>query len=77
MTQTSNTRTDARPAALCWACGEPTSRDESWRPADLNRCSSCGLLFAPERMSAAGVGDDEEAFVRALEPVSADLAAAA
>jgi predicted Zn-dependent peptidase len=34
-------------------------------------------LFAPERMSAAGVGGDEEAFVRALEPVSPALAAAA
>jgi predicted Zn-dependent peptidase len=34
-------------------------------------------LFAPERMSAAGVGGDEEAFVRALEPVNPDLRAAA
>jgi predicted Zn-dependent peptidase len=34
-------------------------------------------LFAPERMSAAGVGGDEEAFVRALEPVNPELAAAA
>jgi predicted Zn-dependent peptidase len=33
-------------------------------------------LFAPERLSAAGVGDDEEAFRRALEPVNAELAAA-
>ncbi|MEA2432438.1 MAG: hypothetical protein QOI19_2911 [Thermoleophilaceae bacterium] len=34
-------------------------------------------LFAPERLSAAGVGGDEEAFVRALEPVNPELAAAA
>jgi predicted Zn-dependent peptidase len=34
-------------------------------------------LFAPERLSAAGVGGDEEVFARALEPVSPELAAAA
>jgi predicted Zn-dependent peptidase len=34
-------------------------------------------LFAPEKLSAAGVGDDEDAFRRALEPVNAELAAAA
>jgi predicted Zn-dependent peptidase len=34
-------------------------------------------LFAPVRLSAAGVGGDEEAFVRALEPVNPELAAAA
>ncbi len=34
-------------------------------------------LFAPERLSAAGVGGDEDAFRRALEPVSAALAGAA
>jgi predicted Zn-dependent peptidase len=34
-------------------------------------------LFAPERMSAAGVGGDREAFTRALEPVNPELAAAA
>jgi predicted Zn-dependent peptidase len=34
-------------------------------------------LFAPERMSAAGVGGEEEAFVGALEPVNPELAAAA
>jgi predicted Zn-dependent peptidase len=34
-------------------------------------------LFAPERLSAAGVGGDEEAFVRALEPVNPELKAAA
>jgi predicted Zn-dependent peptidase len=34
-------------------------------------------LFAPERMSAAGVGADEDAFVRALEPVNPALGAAA
>jgi predicted Zn-dependent peptidase len=33
-------------------------------------------LFAPERLSAAGVGDDEAAFRHALEPVNAELAAA-
>jgi predicted Zn-dependent peptidase len=27
-------------------------------------------LFAPERLSAAGVGEDEDAFRRALEAVS-------
>ena len=32
-------------------------------------------LFAPERMSAAGVGGDEALFRQALEPVSAALAA--
>jgi predicted Zn-dependent peptidase len=34
-------------------------------------------LFAPERMSAAGVGGEEAAFMRALEPVNPELAAAA
>ncbi|MEA2450624.1 MAG: hypothetical protein QOG63_2556 [Thermoleophilaceae bacterium] len=34
-------------------------------------------LFAPERLSAAGVGSDEEAFLRALESVNPELAAAA
>jgi predicted Zn-dependent peptidase len=34
-------------------------------------------LFAPERMSAAGVGGDEDAFVSALQPVNPELAAAA
>jgi predicted Zn-dependent peptidase len=34
-------------------------------------------LFAPERMSAAGVGGDEAAFVQALGPVNPELAAAA
>jgi predicted Zn-dependent peptidase len=34
-------------------------------------------LFAPERLSAAGVGGDEQAFVRALEPVNPELAVAA
>jgi predicted Zn-dependent peptidase len=34
-------------------------------------------LFAPEKLSAAGVGDDEDAFRRALEPVNTALAAAA
>ncbi len=36
-----------------------------------------GELFAPERMSAAGVGEDEEVFARALEPVNPELRAAA
>jgi predicted Zn-dependent peptidase len=34
-------------------------------------------LFAPEHMSAAGVGGDEDAFVSALQPVNPELAAAA
>jgi predicted Zn-dependent peptidase len=34
-------------------------------------------LFAPERMSAAGVGGDEDAFVRALGPVNPGLRAVA
>jgi len=34
-----------------------------------------GSLFAPERLSAAGIGGDEAAFRSALEPVSAALAA--
>ena len=34
-------------------------------------------LFAPERLSAAGVGADEDAFRAALERVSPALAAAA
>src|SRR3954465_5795665 len=34
-------------------------------------------LFAPERMSAAGVGEDEDVFAKALEPVNPALAAAA
>jgi predicted Zn-dependent peptidase len=33
-------------------------------------------LYAPERLSAAGIGADEATFCRALAPVSADLAAA-
>jgi predicted Zn-dependent peptidase len=33
-------------------------------------------LFVPGRMSAAGVGGDEDAFVRALEPVNPELRAA-
>jgi predicted Zn-dependent peptidase len=33
-------------------------------------------LFAPDRLSAAGVGADEDIFRRALEPVSPALAAA-
>ena len=33
-------------------------------------------LFAPKRLSAAGVGADEDVFRRALEPVSEALAAA-
>jgi predicted Zn-dependent peptidase len=36
-----------------------------------------GELFAPERMSAAGVGGDEDAFVEALAPVNPELRAAA
>jgi predicted Zn-dependent peptidase len=34
-------------------------------------------LFAPERMSAAGVGGDEDAFLSALEPVNPELRVAA
>jgi predicted Zn-dependent peptidase len=34
-------------------------------------------LFAPERLSAAGVGTSEDAFRSALQPVNAELAAAA
>jgi hypothetical protein len=34
-------------------------------------------LWLPERMSAAGVGSDEDAFRAALEPVSPALVAAA
>jgi predicted Zn-dependent peptidase len=34
-------------------------------------------LFAPDRLSAAGVGGDEAAFMRALESVNPELAAAA
>jgi predicted Zn-dependent peptidase len=34
-------------------------------------------LFAPEHMSAAGVGGDESAFLRAIESVNPQLAAAA
>jgi 2-polyprenyl-3-methyl-5-hydroxy-6-metoxy-1,4-benzoquinol methylase len=49
MTPTSDTPTDARRLAACWACGADSARDESWLPAELNRCPSCGLLFAPER----------------------------
>jgi predicted Zn-dependent peptidase len=33
-------------------------------------------LFAPDRLSAAGVGSDEDAFRRALQPVNGELAAA-
>ena len=36
-----------------------------------------GELFAPERLSAAGVGGDESIFMRALEPVNPGLTAAA
>jgi predicted Zn-dependent peptidase len=34
-----------------------------------------GELYAPERLSAAGIGNDESAFRTALEPVSPALAA--
>jgi predicted Zn-dependent peptidase len=34
-------------------------------------------LFAPEKLSAAGVGEGEDVFRRALEPVNGELAAAA
>ena len=34
-------------------------------------------LYAPERLSAAGVGSDESAFRGALEPISPTLAEAA
>ena len=34
-------------------------------------------LFAPARLSAAGVGSDEAAFLRALDSVNPELAAAA
>jgi len=34
-------------------------------------------LFAPERLSAAGIGSDATAFRRALEPVSPALVAGA
>ena len=34
-------------------------------------------LFTPSRLSAAGVGGDESSFLRALEPVNPELAAAA
>jgi predicted Zn-dependent peptidase len=45
---------------------------------DLDAVSElAGELFAPDRLSAAGVGDDEDAFRSALEPVNATLAAAA
>jgi predicted Zn-dependent peptidase len=45
---------------------------------DLDAVSElAGELFAPDRLSAAGVGDDEDAFRSSLEPVNATLAAAA
>ena len=45
---------------------------------DLDAVSELAAeLFAPEKLSAAGVGDDEDAFRRALEPVNTALAAAA
>jgi predicted Zn-dependent peptidase len=34
-------------------------------------------LLAPDRLSAAGVGGDEDVFRGALDPISAELAAAA
>jgi predicted Zn-dependent peptidase len=34
-------------------------------------------LFAPEKLSAAGVGGSEDAFRAALEPINGELAAAA
>jgi predicted Zn-dependent peptidase len=37
----------------------------------------CGVLLAPERLSAAGIGPDEERFLAALEHVTPALAAAA
>ena len=36
-----------------------------------------GELLDPSRLSAAGVGGDEEIFRRALQPVSGELAVAA
>ena len=45
---------------------------------DLDAVSSlAGELFAPDKLSAAGVGGSEDAFRRALEPVNGELAAAA
>jgi predicted Zn-dependent peptidase len=44
---------------------------------DLEAVSSlAGELFDPARLSAAGVGDSEDAFRAALEPVNTELAAA-
>jgi predicted Zn-dependent peptidase len=45
---------------------------------DLDAVSELAAeLFAPEKLSAAGVGDSEDAFRSALEPVNEELAAAA
>ena len=51
MTPTSDTPTDARRLAACWACGADSARDESWLPAELNRCPSCGLARPAARGS--------------------------
>ena len=44
-------------------------------PGDVQALA--GELFAPEQMSAAGVGSEESVFVRAVESVNPELAAAA
>ena len=40
-------------------------------------CELAASLLAPERLSAAGIGPDEERFLAALEPVMPTLAHAA
>lgn len=52
---------------------EILERIDAVRREDL--VALAGELFAPERLSAAGIGGDEDAFRSALEPVSRALAA--
>ena len=40
-------------------------------------CELAGVLLAPERLSAAGIGPSEERFMRAVEGVTSALAPAA
>jgi predicted Zn-dependent peptidase len=50
---------------------EVVARIDAVGPADVAALAS--ELFAPARLSAAGIGPDEEAFARALEPLGAEV----
>ena len=35
----------------CWACGSPSVPTDVYLPVKLHQCTSCGLIFAPQRTS--------------------------